>query len=112
MDALREFLYHAMTPLLLVLSICAVIAAFDRDRPRVRWAKGALLVFAGVAIFAAVISYLLDSGKLALFVRGSEAQWQRVASSARGICFGMLYVLLSSGQFFSKTAKDQVEQRR
>ncbi len=95
-------IHSAMIPALVIAGIFAVVAAFDRERPRLRWAKQSLLMFAAVAISTGVLMYLLDSGQLGRFVRGSVWQWQRLLSTMRGLSFGMLIVLVSAGQFWMK----------
>jgi hypothetical protein len=91
-----------MIPALVIAGIFAVAAALDKECPRARWAKRSLLLFALVAISAGVITYLLDSGRLGVFVRGSSFRWERVAAALRGMSFGMILVLLESGQFWVK----------
>ncbi len=91
-----------MIPALVIAGIFAVVAALDKERPRARWAKASLLLFAVVAVSSGVITYLLDSGRLGVFVRGSSFTWERVAAGLRGMSFGMFLVLLESGQFWIK----------
>jgi hypothetical protein len=91
-----------MVPMLVIAGIFAVVAALDRERPRLRWAKQSLIIFSVVAISTGVLMYLLDSGQLGRFMRGSVWEHQRLVSSMRGLSFGMFIVLVSSGQFWVK----------
>ena len=99
---MRELLSISFSLPLVIAAIFAVVAAHDTERPRARWAKLSLLIFAVFAMFAGVIDYLHNSGRLGWYVRGSMVLWYDVAKSFRGISIGMFLVLWISGQFWGK----------
>jgi hypothetical protein len=102
-DAIRsisQLLQSAMIPTFVILGIFALVAAFDKERPRLRWAKQSLLLFATVAISTGVLTYLVASG--AISFRGHPVRWSPVLGVMRGTTYGMFIVLLMSGQFWVK----------
>jgi len=92
----------AMIPCFVIVGIFALVAAFDKERPRLKWARQSLFVFGIVAISTGVLTYLFASGSVP--IRGHPVKWESFMAVWRGVCYGMLTVLVASGQFWVKKA--------
>lgn len=85
---------------LVLISIIAVRAVIDRERPRLVWAKRCLVLLAIAAALAGVMTGFEVSGRGTGYFRPAQAR--HTGASLRGITVGLFAALWLSGQMRAK----------